>query len=219
MCKCILGCLFGALLLVVYPAQAQQLFNEGVITYRVNIDPPADHEGVVQYSGNYIITIKGKQVKAELKLDNGFTNTMLYNFQANTVYSLRKINNRDYAIQLDLPQLQSSWQKFEGYTIKATGAKKTIAKNNCVEANLVYKNGSTIAVFYNPGLMVPDGVFERFPALKGLPLSYSYNSEDGTITRFEATNVLEEPVENAVFKIPARYKMMSYADYKAMSSK
>ena len=82
-------------------AQAQQVFSEGKLVYEVTIDPPANQEGLQQYKGTYTILVKNSQVKKELVLENGFVNTILSDVSNGVSYSLRKIGNNYYAVQID----------------------------------------------------------------------------------------------------------------------
>ena len=59
--------------------------------------------------------------------------------------------------------------------------------------------------------------YERFPNTKFLPLSFSYKDENGMTMLFDAEKVEAAPVENAVFRIPPDYKMISYKEYKELS--
>ena len=59
--------------------------------------------------------------------------------------------------------------------------------------------------------------YERFPGAKFLPISYSYTDEHGIAMDFEADLIEMQPVENAIFRIPPEYKMISYEEYKQLS--
>ena len=92
-------------------AIAQRAFTEGTINYDISIDPPANQEGLVQYKGSYSIVVKGPLVKETLTLENGYVTTLLYNYRDSTAYSLKKLSNKNYAIQLDLKTMQNRRKK------------------------------------------------------------------------------------------------------------
>jgi len=51
-----------------------------------------------------------------------------------------------------------------------------------------------------------------------LPLAFDYKNDQGVVINFEATNIDENVVENAKFKVPAGYKIISNEEYKSMRS-
>lgn len=195
---------------------AQQAFNEGSINYAISIDPPANHEGLVQYKGTYTIVAKGSMVRETLELENGYTATLQYNYKDSTVYSLKKLGNKLYAIQLDLKSLQSRRKKYEGFTLKDLKGTKEIAGTTVNEAIVTYKNGNNVTIAYSKDWTPGQIVFDNYPGIQHMLLSFTNYNDDGTAIRFSATKINAEPVESAVFRIPATYKIISNAEYQQL---
>lgn len=198
---------------------AQEALTEGILVYQVTIDPPANQEGISQYSGTYTITIKGQQVKQALKLDNGFTTTMLYNYKEQTVYSLKKIGDKNLAIQLDMEQVNAKRNKYASFTLKELKEKKDIAGMSASAAIVNYSNGTSNDVWYTSNLVPSQTIFERFPNATFLPLRFKASNDDGLIINFNAEKITLQPVTDAEFRIPAQYKIISNAEYQKLSSK
>ena len=205
-------CLISFLLLF-NNANAQRAFTEGTINYDISIDPPANQEGLVQYKGSYSIVVKGPFVKETLTLENGYVTTLLYNYRDSTAYSLKKLSNKNYAIQLDLKTMQNRRKKYEGYTLKQLKATKEIAGQTVNEAIVTYKNGNTSTIAYNIDLAPGQVIFDNYPGIQYLLLSFTNYNDDGTAIHFTAKSIDETPVESAVFRIPSGYKIISNAEY------
>lgn len=205
-------CLISFLLLF-NNANAQRAFAEGTINYDISIDPPANQEGLVQYKGSYSIVVKGPFVKETLTLENGYVTTLLYNYRDSTAYSLKKLSNKNYAIQLDLKTMQNRRKKYEGYTLKQLKATKEIAGQTVNEAIVTYKNGNTSTIAYNIDLAPGQVIFDNYPGIQYMLLSFTNYNDDGTAIHFTAKSIDETPVESAVFRIPSGYKIISNAEY------
>jgi hypothetical protein len=198
---------------------SQQVFSEGVITYDVTIDPPANQEGIVQYKGTYTIVAKGSIVKETLQLENGYQTALIFNHRDKTVYSLKKAGQKHVAIQLDWSQLQNKRQKYEGYSLKPLTDKKKIAGMDASHASIVYKNGTTSDVYYTNDWTAGNIVFDNYPGIEYLLLSFSNRHDDGLIIYFTARKIEAIPVDNADIRIPTHYKMISNSEYQEMTGK
>lgn len=201
------------ILLLANNAYAQHVLAEGTINYDISIDPPANQEGLLQYKGTYTIVVKGFSVKETLTLENGYVTTLLYNYRDSTAYSLKKLSNKNYAIQLDLKTMQNRRKKYEGYTVTQLKGSKQIAGNTVNEAIVTYKNGITSTIAYNSNLAPGNIVFDNYPGIQYILLSFTNYNDDGTAIHFTAKSIDETPVENAVFRIPSSYKIISNAEY------
>lgn len=195
---------------------AQRPFTEGKIEYSIAIDPPANQEGILQYKGNYTIIVKGPLVKETLELENGYTTTLQYNYKDSTVYSFKKLGNKNFAIQLDLKTLQNRRKKYEGYTTKDLKGTKEIAGTTVNEMIVTYKNGNTGTIAYSKDWTPGQIVFDNYPGIGFLLFSFTNYNDDGTAIRFVAKSISAEPMENAVFRIPSNYKLISNTEYQQL---
>jgi hypothetical protein len=203
------------LLVLASGALAQKAFTEGVVIYKIKFEPPGQKE----VSGEYLFTIKGSQIKKELRLNNGYQDIMLINCGTNTIHSLQNRNGKKYAIELNIAELRKNEEKYGGFALKnEEHHKKNIAGYAVYKGDVHYKDGSRIEVYYTkdwfPSLAI---TFERFPDAKFFPMYFTYKDENNVTMTFEAEKIAPGPVENSVFRIPADYKMITYEEYKQMS--
>ena len=213
--KCSTTVFLSLFLLAGFSSRAQKPFTEGVIVYNVTLESP-DHKEI---KGVYSFVIKGSEIKKELKLSNGYGDIVLLNCGTGVVYSLQSKNGKKYAIQLNMNDLTKKQEKFVGYTISNEQANnRNIAGLPACKGNVAYKDGSTVEIYYTKDWSPSQPItYERFPAAKFLPLSFSYTDENGMSLHFNAEKIEASPVENAVFRIPTDYKMISYKEYKELS--
>jgi hypothetical protein len=192
----------------------QKAFNEGVIIYKVKMVP----DQAKFKPGTFTLTIKGEQLKKEMKM-NGLEYVMVMDCATQKGFSLQNKNGKKYAIELKMEDMLKDQEKFQNYNITTErNENKKIAGYVVFSGDLHYKDGSNATVNYSkewkPALAI---AFERFPRADFLPLDFSYNDLSGVGMRFEAEKIIPGPVENAVFRVPAEYKIISYEEYKALS--
>ena len=194
---------------------AQKPFTEGVIAYNIKLTS-ADHK---EYAGVYTFTFKGPHIKKELKLDNGFNDIVIMDCGVNTVYSLQNRSGKKYAIQLSMDEVLKKQLPFSAFTLNTEeNSSKSIAGYPTYKCKVSYKNGTASDIYYSKEWYPAQAVtFERFPGAKFLPMQYAYTDEHGTSMEFEVSSIELSPVENAVFRIPPDYKMISYEDYKQLT--
>lgn len=194
---------------------AQQNFVEGRIKYALSIGPVSDKAGFSEHAGTYTIIIKGAQVRKELTMNTGYQNILLVNNTNGTAYSLVSNGNQRYAIQLTPHDLGERQKRYEGFTQKNQSGSMTIAGWPASKATITYKDGSSSSLYYTTSWQVTDeGMYDRFPGIKNIPLSFEYRNEEGITMRFEAEKLEAVPIENALFRVPADYKIITNAEYK-----
>lgn len=198
--------------------KAQKPFVEGNIVYAVTINAADGNGNTKEYKGSYTITIKGKQIRKELKMKNGYDDILIFNFENNTAYSLKTLGDKKYAIQLSMEDFVSKAQKYEGFTLKKDEQEKKIAGFSARKADVTYRDGNISTIFLTDEWQ-PDNklTFERFPGCKFLPLVFDYTNENGSRLHFQAEHVNATPVENADFRIPADFKLINYNEYQQLS--
>jgi hypothetical protein len=196
-------------------AQAQKPFTEGVIVYKVKLQA-ADGSA---YDGTYTFTIKGSQVKKELRLNNNYEDIILINCGGGTVHRLQVIKGTRFAIQMSMADYLKRQSKFTGFSISNEQANaNNIAGFTAFKAVAGYKDGSTTDVYYTKEWQpVQTITYERFPDARFLPLSYTYKNERGMMLQLTAESVSAVPVENAVFRVPPDYKILSNEEFQQLS--
>jgi len=198
----------------VLPASAQQPFVEGAIIYKVRLETP-EHKS---FNGTYTFTFKEGQLKKELKLNNGYQDVLLINCVKNSVYSLKIRNGKKLAIQLNMDDLVQRQKKYAGFSLAPEQPdKKTIAGYAVNKGEITFPDGGKSGIYYSSD-WYPDRAitFERFPDAHFLPLSFQYVDETGITAHLEAERVSIAPVENAVFRLPADYKIITNDEYKLL---
>jgi len=205
----------GLILSICFNANAQQQFVEGRIIYAVSIGPVSDSSGFSEHAGTYKIIVKGNQVRKELAMNTGYENILLVNNTNGNAYSLVNNGGQHYAIQLTIADLKERQKRYEGFTQKEQAGKMTIAGWPAEKALISYKDGTSSSLYFTTSWQVNDGgIFDRFPEIKNIPLSFEYRNEEGIIMHFQAEKLEAIPVESALFRVPADYKIISNSEYK-----
>ncbi len=207
--------LTGICLLGPFLTTAQKKLVEGSVTYKAVMN---NADGTTK-EGVYIVSVKNKQVRKELRLGTDFENVIIFD-NTDKLYTLKSVKEKNFAVEMSPEDYNKRNEKYAGASVKKTDETKTIAGFKALSALMSYKDGNSVKVFYTPDWTtdVPY-LFERFDLLNGLPLAFDYKNDQGAVINFEAINIDESVVENSKFKVPAGYKIISNEEYKSMRSK
>jgi hypothetical protein len=194
---------------------AQKPFNEGSLLFKVSLESP-DRKPI---KGTYTFSFKGGEERKDLRLDNGFQDVILMNTQTGAVYSLQYQNGKKYAIELLMAEMKKRQEKYSGFELVGeTELPDKVAGYKAYNAQVKYKDGAVMEVVYTKDWYPEQAIyFERFPGAKFMPLGFSYRDENNIVMRFEAAKLEAGPIDNAIFRIPTDYKMITNAEYKQMS--
>ncbi|MBS1644602.1 MAG: DUF4412 domain-containing protein [Bacteroidetes bacterium] len=196
---------------------AQKSFVEGVINYSVTIGPLAGGAGFSEHAGNYMITIKGKNIRKELVMNSGYRNVILENGNTGAIYSLQTVAGQHYAIQLKTADLDEKQKPYKDFKEKEEAGSMTIAGEKCSKVTITYKDGSNSIVYITKDWVAPEAIlFDRLPGIKYMPLSFEYRNEEGITMHFAAEKIEAQPIESAQFRVPPDYKIISNSEYKSM---
>ncbi len=209
-------CAFFVVFLCCATTFAQKPFTEGVITYRISLKAA----GQPEVSGKYIFTVKGMEIKKELSLNNGYTDVTLINTGTGAVRSLQSKNGKNYVIELAMSDLEKKQEKYMGFTLSnEQPAGKSIAGMQASKATINYRGMPSTDLYYTKDWAPTHPIlYEHFPNAKFIVLSWAATDNNVAVS-LNAEKVEPGPVENAVFKIPADYKLISYKEYKELSQK
>jgi hypothetical protein len=196
---------------------AQKAFREGTLIYTVTLDPPDNQEGLIQYTGTYTITIKDKLVRKDLSMDNGYSNMMLFDEKEQTVYALKEMQGKKYAIQLDMANMEQRRSHFQKFTLKEKEATADMAGLPARKGIVIYKDGTKKELLFSKDWTPEVLLFDQLPGIKVLPLAFQSKGDDGLTMHFLIQKVIAEPVETSIFKIPQDYKVMSSQEYRELS--
>ncbi len=210
--------LFSSTIIAAGPSIAQSPFVEGSITYSVSIGPVAGGAGFTEHAGNYTITVKGANIRKELRMNSGYRNVIIQNSNTGAAYSLQPAAGQNYAIQLSVTDLRERQKPYEGFAQKEEEGPVTIAGQKCQKATVTYKDGTTSSLYYTTAWTSPDAMmFDRFPGIRYVPLTFEYRNEEGITMHFAAERIEPGPVESAFFRVPPDYKVISNSEYKSLS--
>jgi hypothetical protein len=199
--------------------KAQKPFVEGIVEYNISMGTTAGGVDMAKRAGTFIVTVKGKMIRKELKLDNGYENVIIYNGNTKTGYSLRALpDGRKYALQLAESDIMAMQEPYRNFSFTQEAGTMQLAGYTASKAKLTYKDGHSDDIYYVTEWSPAEPfVFDRYPGIKYYPLSFRYANGEGLVMIFEATKVSEQPVENGLFRLPQNYKIISAAEYKALN--
>lgn len=214
--KIILICSLAALPFIV---EAQQKFTEGVITYNVTITgkipTPADEPALTETkSGTMTISIKGDNIREDIKLEDGYKHSQINNYATGKEIILQTINTIHYAIEINLKDQRKNNIAYYGAERQNGSGKKSIAGFEALESTWKYKNGTALNLYYITAYELdhPE-IFDQFPELKGIPAMYDVPMSNGFTTHFELKSIQAAPVDNATFRVPEGYRIISRKEY------
>jgi hypothetical protein len=200
-------------------ADAQQKFTEGIITYNITITgkvpTPANEPALTETkSGTMTISIKGDNIREDIKLEDGYTHAQISNYATGKEIILQAINTIPYAIEINLKDQRKNNAVYYGAIQQAGQGKKNIAGLDALESNWKYKNGTALNLYYiNAYELSHPEIFDQFPELKGIPAMYDVPMSNGFTTHFELKSIQAEPVSNGAFRVPEGYRIISRKEY------
>jgi len=205
-------------IILLFPAFAsgQVSFSEGVLEYSVQIKSVQDS---VDKKGSYIIQLKDGNARKELKLNDGYSNVSIINFNSNKYVFLQKINHQPYAVEMTEKEYRRQTSKYQGASYKKEGSWLEEEVENAQRLagqkwQIKYKDGKDFVVYVSEkySLQHPE-VFEHSPQVKGIPVFFEINMENGYSMSFRLERCVPDPISNAVFRIPEGYRIISKQEY------
>jgi hypothetical protein len=195
--------LLSFILVISQICKAQIMINEGKIIYDVFITT-----NLIEQKGQLIITLKNNWMKREMKMNNGFTNTILFDAQSgeSTVYNDNNGNKFSKKISKEDVKIQNI--KFANAKYISNNESKMIDNKKCKSVDITYTDGSKNVVFFDENYRV--GITEfysMFSELKGLPMQYEVTTNTNKIL-LVANSVLQTPIDAVEIDAPTGYKML-----------
>jgi GLPGLI family protein len=213
--RSILSAVFAVLLSMPLLSAAQKVMTEGSVIYKAVLNNP---DGT-RKEGTYVVTVKNKQVRKELKIGTDFNNVTVLDEQGKS-YILRSFNDKNFAVEMSAQDFSKRHEKYREPAINDDPESREIAGFKAQKATVTYKDGTAISIYYTKD-WIPElpFTFERFRGLNGFPLAFDYKNDQGAVINFEAVRFDEAVVENSNFKIPAGYTLISNEEYRKLKSK
>ena len=196
--------------------KAQQQFSEGNIVYSVTIEK---EPGAASQTGEFRIILKDKQFSKELSLSSGFNNRFLFNTEDNTIYSLRKVQGKKYAIQLNSEDFKKKQHHCPSVKVEDVGTEsKTVAGYTGQRATALCPGTEPAELYYTKEWsMANTELFQNFGGFRYLPLIYDIRNDDGSTFHFVLKKIESKPVDNGAFRIPKDYKLLTNEEYNAIT--
>lgn len=192
------------LLLFITSTQAQRLFSEGVITYKVYTK---DSKANI---GEYTIYVKGSYIKRSLNLNNGYSNTTIYNGKDGTSATLiNQVQGTNYALMLTKEEVSGANKQFAGASYSFEKGKEKIAGYLIERGSATYQSGKKVPLAVTRDLRSEDyHLLTMFPDLNGIPMEFEMNNDRSSM-RFVADKIEIRNVGSEEFIIPKNYKIVT----------
>lgn len=204
--------------LVVLPVYAQNNFVEGEIIYSVIVRQANAESKGINKEGQLKIKLKAAAVVKELTLKGEeFANTILYSGIYRPNYSIRMINGKGFAVQLDTNLVNRKLANCQKLNIEPLLSDiKTIHNFNTEKATLSCNNAKPIILYFTKEWKINHPLlFEDFPSFTYLPLKFTINKEDGSTIQFELVSIESKPMDNRTFDVPNGYNIISQEEYQS----
>jgi hypothetical protein len=195
-------------------AKAQEPLVEGTISYNVYLQPANGQESLGSQAGVYTLTVKGNQVRRELRMNNGYQSIVLYDGKAGSGHILQATPANKFAIALNAAEMAKRRVKWEGISYKTKGGTETVGGQSCTPTQALYPNGSVTNMCLSNVPLAESFIYSRFPGIKTIPLNFDYQLRDGASIRFQLEKINVGPVETNQFRVPTDYKVLSSEELK-----
>lgn len=203
--------LLFSLLFLVFDAEAQKRFSEGILQYEVTT---VLNQDTVANGIRYSEMIKGGHYRADLVSSVAQTTT-LFDAREESGAIIRTFG----ANKILTPITRENWNeinsKFINAVYQVTDQQKEIMGHRCKLANATLKDGSKLEVYFTPDISSdnPD-LSIRFGQLPGLALEYTSGTGTNKVT-YTVVSISYDPVPIQLFDVPTSgYRLLGYEDSK-----
>ena len=192
---------------------------EGKIVYSVSVEganlPP---EAKAMFEGSEMTTYI-KEAKSRTDMNMGFQNTTtISDAKSKSSVLLMDIMGNKYKIKNDESTKKDN-EKKQDASVKYSDDTKEIAGYKCKKAEITFadKSGTSQAttIYYTeeiPNHMGYDSRNSTFKDIKGMPLEFEIQAQNGMKMKMSAKSVSKESVPASKFDIPSDYKETTMED-------
>ena len=191
---------------------------EGKIIYSIdfaNANMPAQAKSMMAGS-TATIYIKGTKSRSDMNMGPQ-TTTSIYDSKTNTSTMLMEVMGSKYKIKTEpskkdekRPEVKvnvtSETKTIDGYVCKKAEVTVTDSKGSAHATNIWFTE--EISNHMNVG----DDRSAQFRNIKGMPLEYEVQAQNGMSMKMTATSVSKETVSDSKFEIPSGYKETTIED-------
>lgn len=185
---------------------------EGKIVYTMSVDNanmPPEAKAMMQGS-EFTIYVKGTKSRTDMNMMMQNTTT-INDSKTKTSVTLMEVMGNKYKIKNN--ESKNETEKMPDVTVKNLDETKTIAGYKCKKAEITFKDktGKSVSsnIYYCEEITNSMGHDKRsyqFKDIKGMPLEYEINADNGMKMKMTAQSVSKESVPDSKFDIPSGYK-------------
>lgn len=206
----VLLCLVGTSLF------AQKSF-EGTVSYSMDMtmkEMPPEAAAMLKNS-ELILQMKSGHSRMESKTP--MSNTISLTDEKNKSYlMLLDVMGTKYLIKSKPEDLKKEAEK-PNVKVKDLPETKDILGYKCKKAEVTVadpdsKKETTTIVYYTTDIPYTSQSHEVFKGLKGFPLEYGINAENGMQIKFTAKSIVKEKLDDKIFAVPEGYKEITAED-------
>jgi hypothetical protein len=192
---------------------------EGKVVYSMdlgNAKMPAEAKSM--FAGSELtLYIKGTKTRSDMQMGPQITST-IYDGKTNTSVTLMEMMGNKYKIKND--NTKKTDDKKPEIKVNVTTETKTIAGYPCkkAEVTMVSKDGTSHAssIWFTESIAnhmyTSDDRGAQFRDIKGMPLEYEIEAENGMTMKMTAKTINKEKIPDSQFDIPADYKETTMED-------
>ncbi len=205
-----------------------KVFSEGKLQYTVLIGPAVSNakanDPTTTGKGTLTFYLKYGKCRMEMKMNNGFMYTLLYDLNGDGAISLVKNGDDNYALKLtDAEYKRQNFNDAEHKTT-LTDESKELSGMPAKKAEITVSPTRHIDVFYATNLTVSSPrFFNMFPGvnpLPGVPLHYdSHEMADNTQLVLSLDTMEVRPIDSRMFDVPRGYALITMDKYKSILKK
>lgn len=190
-----------------------QRISEGVIEYQVTypkLEPGSMLRDLLPTT--MTMSFKDGQYVTDLSAGFGlFKTAWLSTGSGESCAQMIKLINEKYVVEFDEKMIAQSLADMPAITIEHTGVSKKIAEYNCQEIIVHVDNAEqeVYTVYYTDEIHLEQpNWFTQFAEINGVLMEYQIEKYD-VCTRFSATTVVAQEVEDQLLEVPEDYVSIS----------
>lgn len=213
--------LMTALTISISQLNAQQAYNEGVVSYNIAVNTGNNEAKAADLldGATQKIWFKGVNTRTELTSILGKTVT-LHDSRAGNAVVMNEYGDQKILIKMSKENYEDRNSKYMGIQFELLPDTKKILGYNCKLAIAKMKDGSTFKVYYTTELSFQNKDYGiQFKNLPGFPLEYESELGKMKVT-YIADKISFDPVAAALYDVPkSGYREMTYEEVKKSRAK
>jgi len=202
--------IIAMMLLLSVTGNAQTVFTEGTVKYKVNVSSITNESVRSMLAGSaQVLYLKGNLARYDFESAVNSTSLFIDHSKSNYVL-LRGSSSDKYLSRMTLDQWKNFNKKYSSVKwAMQPGFDSTILNYKVKKASTRIDDKTSVVVYYTEEIMPAIRDYEMlFKDIKGLPLFYILETSNGTIA-YEVDNLSFAPVMGSKFQIPeSGYKIL-----------